>query len=53
MPLISETIGQRMDFAAEMFDKRDSFIFYQTGERLTFKELKKKVDLFYYFCIIF
>ncbi len=32
-----------MDFAAEMFDSRDSFIFYQTGERLTFRELKKKV----------
>jgi hypothetical protein len=45
MPLISETIGQRMDFAAELFDTKDSFIFYQTGERLSFRELKKKVDI--------
>jgi fatty-acyl-CoA synthase len=43
-PLICETIGQRLEFAAEKFENREAFVFDQTGERLTFAQLKKKAE---------
>lgn len=41
--LILFGLGQRLEYAAETFENRESFVFSQTGERLTFKTLKQKV----------
>jgi hypothetical protein len=51
--LIPDTIGQRLFYAAEKYADREAFIFCQTGDRLSFKDLKEKVLLnkriLYYF----
>lgn len=45
MPFIADTIGQRLDLAAELYENRESFIFSHSGDRLTFKTLKQRVRL--------
>lgn len=39
-------IGQRLEYAADLYGNRESFIFSQTGDRLTFKSLKEKAEDF-------
>ena len=36
--------GQRLDNAAETYPNRDAYVFTQTNQRLTFENLKKKVN---------
>jgi hypothetical protein len=35
--------GQKLDQAAELYETRESFVDFKSGDRLTFKELKQKV----------
>lgn len=43
VPHISDTIGQRLDLAAELYENRDAVVISHSGHRLTFKTLKQKV----------
>jgi fatty-acyl-CoA synthase len=45
-PLIGETIGVHFDKAAEKWGARDAIIVRQQNVRLTYNELKAKVDAF-------
>jgi hypothetical protein len=43
IPLIPETIGQKLDHTADTVGDKEAFIFSPTNERLTFTELRKTV----------
>ena len=45
-PLIGETIGVHFDKAAEQWGARDALIVRQQNVRLTYSELKARVDAF-------
>ncbi len=50
VPLIPNTIGQQLEQASDLYSDRESFIFSQSGDRLTFKTLKQKASYKYFFC---
>lgn len=43
-PLLSETIGQRLEKAADLYGDRLAFVDFPTNERVTFQELKQKAE---------
>lgn len=43
-PLLPYTIGERLMYAADVYDDREAFVFSATNDRLTFKQLKKKSE---------
>ncbi|CAF0705136.1 unnamed protein product [Brachionus calyciflorus] len=44
IPLLEHTTSQRLDYAAEKFENKESFVFCETGDRWTFKSLKQKSE---------
>ncbi|RMZ93200.1 acyl- synthetase family member mitochondrial-like [Brachionus plicatilis] len=44
IPFLDQTTSQRIDYAAEKYTEKDSFVFHETGDRWNFVTLKKKID---------
>lgn len=44
IPLLDQTTSQRIDYAVEKYADKESFVFFETGERWNFVTLKKKID---------
>lgn len=43
-PLLDHTTSQRIDYAAEKFENKESFVFCETNDRWSFKTLKEKSE---------
>jgi fatty-acyl-CoA synthase len=43
-PLNYETIGKRLDIASDKYGDRDAHVFLESGERVTFVQLRKKSE---------
>lgn len=44
IPFIDQTTSQRIDYAADKFANKESFVFHETGERWNFISLRKKIN---------